>query len=88
MTTINAVELRQKMAEIFKRVEGGEEIAVTYRNRPPIKLVAVEPTMPKHKPLSGLDALNSAPRKGYSFDPSKPYKEIYHEHLAEKYDTK
>ena len=46
------------MGEIFQRVEGGEEIAVTYRNGTPIKLVTVDLQAKQHQPMSGLDALN------------------------------
>ena len=82
MTTITAVELRNNLESILKRVMAGEEIRVTYRHKPAIRLSS---DAPRKLRMAGLDALDKAPRKGYVFDETKTWKELYHEHLEEKY---
>ena len=84
MTTITAVELRKNMGEIFRRVRAGEQIAVTYRDLPPIVLRSKHAGR-KRKTLAGLDAFLAAPKKPSPFDPDKSFKKVYHEHLDEKY---
>lgn len=85
MKTITAVELRKNMGEIFRRVQNGEEVSVTYRDQISARIVAVKPRVKNKSRPSGLDILNAAPRKGYKFDPEKSTKELYHEMLNEKY---
>lgn len=83
MTTITAVELRKNMGEIMRRVEQGERFLVTYRNKTRVKL---EREQSLSKPgMSGLDILRAAPRKPSGLDPNKSFKQLYHEHLEEKY---
>lgn len=85
MTTITALELRNNLESIIKRVMAGEEIAVTYRHQPAVRLTADTVKPKKHKKMSGLDAFLASPRKKSPFDPNKSFKELYHEHLEEKY---
>lgn len=84
MTTITAVELRKNLEDIIKRAMAGETFRVTYRQRPAIKISTDVPesTPPR---MSGLDAFLAAPRKKSTLDPNKSFKELYHEHLEEKY---
>ncbi len=90
MTTITAVELRKNMGEILRRVAGGEEIIVTYRDHTKVRMSSDRRTdsgeLPKR--MAGLDALLKAPRKPSTLDPNKPIKELYHEMLDEKYGIK
>ncbi len=83
MTTITAVELRNNLEGIIKRVMAGEEIRVTYRQRPAIRLVTDAPKKPAR--MAGLDAFLASPRQKSTLDPEKSFKELYHEHLEEKY---
>ncbi len=85
MTTITAVELRKNMGAIFKRVQNGEKIAVTYRGSRPVVL-AQELQKKDTAAQSGLDLLLSLPRPKNKLDPSKSVKELYHEILEQKYN--
>lgn len=85
MKTITAVELRKNMGEIFRRVQNGEEIAVTYRNSQPMIMVANKPKVQPKKGMTGLDAFLASPRKGFRYDHNKSFKELYDESLKEKY---
>lgn len=90
MKTITAVELRKNMGEIFRRVQNGEEIAVTYRDQSPLRISVLKPkNAQKGKSKSpGLDALLEAQKlnkKPSKLDPNKSFEELYHEHLEEKY---
>ncbi len=84
MTTITAVELRKNMGEIFRRAAAGEEFAVTYRGKDQI-VFSRKKHQHKKSELSGLDKFLAAPRKPSGLDPNKSFKELYHEHLEEKY---
>lgn len=85
MTTITAVELRNHLEDIIKRVMAGEDVRVTYRQKPAIRLTTdIVQDAPKH--MSGLDAFLASPRKKSTLDPNKSIKELYHEHLDKKYD--
>ena len=88
MTTITALELRNNMEAIIKRVMAGEEIAVTYRHQPAVRLSADVAKPKSGKKMSGLDAMLAAPRKKHTFDPNKSMKELYHEMLDKKYGIK
>lgn len=85
MNTITAKELRDNLREIAKRVEHGEHIYVSYRNRLSFKLEPAQKPAPKTKRLAGLEAFLAAPKKPSSYDPNKSVKQIYHELLDEKY---
>ena len=86
MTTITAVELRNNLEDIVKRAMAGETFRVTYRRDKVLRLTADKPKeLPKR--MSGLDAFNKAPRKGYKYDETKSWKELYGEMLEEKYGT-
>ncbi len=82
MTTITAVELRNNLEALLRRVMAGEEIRVTYRGRPAVRLSS---DTPKKTRMEGLDAFLAAPRKMSTLDPNKSFKELYHEHLDRKY---
>ena len=41
----------------------------------------------EQKAVTGLDALNSAPRKNFKYDSSKSIKQLYGESLDEKYNS-
>jgi antitoxin (DNA-binding transcriptional repressor) of toxin-antitoxin stability system len=84
MTTITAVELRKNMGEIFRRAAAGEEFAVTYRGKDQLQLSRKQASVGK-KTMTGLEVLRAAPRKPSGLDPNKSFKELYHEHLEEKY---
>ena len=43
MTTVGLRELRQNASELVRRVEAGEEIAITVAGRPGARLVPVRP---------------------------------------------
>lgn len=84
MTTITAVELRNNLESIVKRAVAGETFRVTYRRDTVLRLTADTPKgLPKR--ISGLDAFLAAPRKKSTLDPNKSFKELYHEHLEQKY---
>lgn len=86
MSTITAKELRDNLGEIAKRVQRGEHIKVTYRNK---LIFNLTPEKPKTKSrLSGMQAMLTAPEKPSPFDPNKPVKALYHEHLQKKYGSK
>ena len=85
MTTITAVELRRNLESILKRVMAGEDIRVTYRHQPAVKLTSDLDKKSRIQRMHGLDVLDAAKRKGYKFDETKSYKELYHEHLERKY---
>lgn len=88
MTTITAVEFRKNMGDIFRRVQNGEEIAVTYRNSAPIRLATDKPKRQTGK--TGLDlfleSINRA-SKQVTRDPAagRSYKEVYYEDMAKKH---
>lgn len=88
MNTITAKELRDNLAEIAKRVEAGEHIYVSYRNKLSFKLEPATPPEPKRNRLAGLEAFLAAPKKPSKHDPDKTAKEIYHELLDKKYGSK
>jgi len=89
MTTITAKELRDNLNEIAKRVSAGENIRVSYRNRPVFDIKPVtEERAPKKGTMPGLEALLKIPRKPSTLDPNKTIKRIYHEMLDEKYGRK
>jgi prevent-host-death family protein len=83
MTTITAVELRKNLGDIMRRVERGERFAVTYRNRS--RAILQGEQKPKRNATAGLEAFEKAPRKNFTFDPNKSYKELYDDLLREKY---
>lgn len=83
MTIITAVELRKNLGDIMRRLENGERFLVTYRNQMRARLEA-EPQKNSHR-VTGLDKFMAAPRKSSALDPNKSFKELYHEHLEEKY---
>ena len=43
MTNIPVAEAKNRLSEIIARVEAGEEIAVTRRGKPVVRLVAAQP---------------------------------------------
>ena len=85
MKTITAVEFRKNMGDVLSRVGAGEEFLITYRNSDPVMLV---PQKHRHekRAVTGLDALNSAPRKNFKYDAKKSIKQLYGESLNEKYN--
>lgn len=91
MKTITAKELRDNLGTIMNRVEAGEHIYVSYRNRLSVKLepAIIDNPMTK-KPLAGLRALQQAQKKiqipsRYS---TGNLKQLYHEDMAKKYGIK
>ena len=88
MNTISAKELRDNLGEITKRVQRGEHINVTYRNKVAFSITPVQKKAPEPKKLSGIEAFLATPSKPSPFDPNKTIKELYHEHLEEKYGAK
>jgi prevent-host-death family protein len=84
MKTITAVEFRRNMGDILARVNSGEEYLITYRNTTSVRLVPELKTNIKKK-FTGLDLLNSAPRKNFKFNKNKSTKELYSEFLEEKH---
>ncbi len=83
MTTITAVELRNNFASIVRRVKAGEEIVITYRDEPALRLSSAAP---KKTGMPGLEALLEAPRKISNLDPNKSFKELYHEELDKRFE--
>lgn len=89
MRTITAKELRDNLEEIVMRVQNGEQLQLTYRSKPVLTIAPIQPEQQKsRKKLAGLDAFDKAPKKPSPFDPNKSFKELYHEHLEEKYGRK
>lgn len=82
MTTITAVELRKNFESILKRVMAGEDIRVTYRQQPAVRLTS---DVPQGTHAAGLDVFLAAPRRSSSLDPNKSFKQLYHEHLEDKH---
>ncbi len=85
MTTISAVELRNNMREIFRRVHQGEEVAVTYRDEPAVILSARSQHSDNAEHMAGLEALLALPRRSVSDNSDVSFKDLYHRHLDEKY---
>lgn len=88
MNTITAKELRDNLGDIAKRVQRGEHINVTYRNKAAFSLTPVQASTPERKRLAGLEAFDAAPKKPSPWDPNKSYKELYRESMAKKYGIK
>ncbi|MFZ1522788.1 MAG: hypothetical protein WAS94_02085 [Candidatus Saccharimonadales bacterium] len=86
MKTITALEFRKNMGDVLARVSAGEEFLLTYRNSNPVRLVP-QKSKREQKAVTGLDALNSAPRKNFKYDSSKSIKQLYGESLDEKYNS-
>lgn len=86
MTTITAVELRKNMAEVFRRVASGEEIAVTYRGGQ--RFVIKQDEERKRRPMQGLQRLLEKTEAVSTLDKTKSIKELYHESLDEQFGKK
>ena len=85
MNTITAKELRDNLQAITKRVQAGEHIQVTYRNKPSFKIEPIN-NLVKSDKLAGLNAFLKAEKKPVS----KRYqtgdlKKLYAEDMAKKY---
>lgn len=87
MNTITAKELRDNLGEITKRVQGGEHLYVSYRNKLAFKIEPAQKPTPKTKRLAGLEAFLATPKKPSPYNPQKSVKQIYHELLDKKYGT-
>ncbi len=86
VTTITATQLRHNFDDVMKRVAAGEEIVVTHRFYPPFRILQTPDQKPRTQ-LKGLEALLRAARK-YSYPKNISWKELYHQHLEEKYGKK
>lgn len=89
MTVITALELRNNLDAIVRRVQAGEQIKVTYRSKPAFTLEPDRSDSDKPEPgspeamkrfLQGTDRLRNSKRSSV-FDPNKSTKELYHEML-------
>lgn len=88
MTTITAKQLRNNLEEIVRRVRAGEEIRVTYREKPAFRILPESQYAAKGKVpvMAGLDAfLASVPMQTDSTVDSASYKKLYNQHLQQKY---
>lgn len=87
MNTITAKELRDNLGSIAKRVEAGEHIYVSYRNKLSFKLEPAEQKAEEKKPLSGLKALQEAQKKITIPERYKTgdLKQLYREDMNKKY---
>lgn len=88
MNTITAKELRDNLGAIAKRVEAGEQIRVSYRNKLAFRLEPLTAKADTRKPMSGLEAFLLAPKHPSVHDPDKSIKQIYHDLLDQKYRAK
>ena len=87
MNTITAKELRDNLEEVTKRVRSGEHINVTHRSKPAFTIIPSIDTTKVRPRHSGLDALLAIPNRGVLDTPSKSYKELYDDHVNEKYSA-
>jgi antitoxin (DNA-binding transcriptional repressor) of toxin-antitoxin stability system len=89
MNTITAKELRDNLGSIAKRVESGEHIYVSYRNKLSFKLEPAGEVTPARKPLAGLQAFLKAPKTELTERyKTGNLKELYAADMAEKYGIK
>lgn len=86
MTTITAKELRDNLGAIGKRVNAGEHVRISYRNKDLFDLKPLTKIKSKKENLSGLKAFLDAPKTAI---PSRyktgNLKELYREDMALKY---
>lgn len=91
MTTITAVELRKDMGNIFKRVQRGEKIRVTYRRGVAVELQNVDDGKHMGNSKAILEFLEENKHK---FAKARKAlegvdaKEVMHKHWIEKYGGK
>lgn len=87
LNTITAKELRDNLGDIAKRVEAGEHIYVSYRNKLSFKLEPAKEQTQNKERFAGLKALQEA-QKSIKI-PEKlrtsNLKELYREDMAKKY---
>lgn len=91
MKTITAVDLRNNLDQIVKRVNKGESIRVTYRTTQSfvIQPDVEQSNQPKpgsreamQKVVKMIEEMNRIPRKS-SLDPNMSIKDLYHKMLDE-----
>ncbi|MCB2052622.1 MAG: type II toxin-antitoxin system Phd/YefM family antitoxin [Geminicoccaceae bacterium] len=91
MTTVTAREANQHFARILKQAEAGEEVVITRRGKPVVKLVAVGETEEEaaKKAREREEALEFF-RKGIKGGPVKPWtrEELYMERFKKLYEER
>jgi antitoxin (DNA-binding transcriptional repressor) of toxin-antitoxin stability system len=92
MRTIQAVELRNNLEEIYDAVVNGETIKLSYRNKSTIKLVPDESTKPKSNAKAIFKAaekfrqsLSLEAQESLRHSTDDDIKRIRDEHTEEKY---
>lgn len=86
MTTITAKELRDNLGDIVKRVQNGESVKVTYRNRTVLQLSGDTGSTGAKKDVTTNTFIKRVAKRREKqgkphFDPEKSIKELYHEML-------
>lgn len=84
MRQINATTLRAHLDETLKAVSSGEEVEITYRNQPIVRMVPIRNEQRQER-MAGLDKLIAFQKNIDIPQSDKSFKELYHEHLDEKY---
>ncbi|HET7360663.1 MAG TPA: hypothetical protein VFI78_01890 [Salinimicrobium sp.] len=88
MTTVTAKELRKNLSAYLDRMEAGEEIAVIRHSRIVGSLKPQQDVKKNNGPevaKAMRKFLEENKHHEHRLDTSKSYKELYHEHLVEKY---
>ena len=84
MRQIQATKLREQLDETLRAVEAGEEIEITYRNRPVARIVPIREVQPKSR-MAGLDRLRAAKLLAPLPPQDADLDELYDQFLREKY---
>lgn len=61
---VNILEAKNRLSELIRAVQAGEEVVISNRGKPVARLVAEGAEQPKHKPYTGaaiLDWLKNNP---------------------------
>ena len=84
--TITATQLRKNLDEVLELAASGRRITITHRFKKPVEIRALEDSSTSRtSQLRGLAIFDSAPKKPFPYDTSKPLKALYKESIAKKY---
>tara|TARA_B100000315_G_scaffold234145_1_gene247907 strand:- start:175 stop:417 length:243 start_codon:yes stop_codon:yes gene_type:complete len=78
MKTVPAREANQAFSKLLKRVENGEEVVITKRGQPVVKMVPVYQAQTEEERERAIGDLMDSLRKGFHLGGKPPYRdEIY-----------
>lgn len=63
MITVTAVQLRNDLQNIVKKVNSGQEVFLSYKNEPPIKMTSTQPIKKNGKTLYDFMLKNAITKK-------------------------